>query len=392
MSKPARTTSGIKKFQSPFENFGDLRFKILTIVPVVAVTTDTIFLQQSALDAIYEITSLVAVVCYLFFPRWGSWVVELTIAFLLLAPWGTLGLVGFFILIVVFEQFLHRRFKTGWLFLVLNSVAFSVPGGRFLPGAMMLLLLLNVAAAAAGYTLRMYQDRNMQLVEKIVSEREQSAEQSLKLRQNLSAQLHDTTAASLSRIISIAQVVEDGLDETRQAREIHSLKTIIDESRFALGELRDTMQILEGRHAKKRIKVDLPGTLQACEDIARGSGITLRTSISDDISAEISQTIARVIEYCAREAVTNLVKYAPANSAAFMDLSLDDGTVSFETANLIAEGAGDPINSGGMGLAIIDRRVLAHGGKLQAESQGDMWFLRIELPLVSKKEEDNDSK
>jgi signal transduction histidine kinase len=189
-------------------------------------------------------------------------------------------------------------------------------------------------------------------------------------RRRIERNLHDGTQ---QRLVSISMAL--GLAESKLASDSDA-GPILEEARAALGSaLEELRELSQGIH---------PGILSE-----RGLGPALQelayhASVPVEVTVELQERLPEAVEaasyYVVAEALTNVVKYASANSVA-VSVKGDDGRALVQVAD---DGVGGADPARGSGLRGLADRVEALGGTLALDSpQGGGTRLRAEIPCGS---------
>jgi signal transduction histidine kinase len=189
-------------------------------------------------------------------------------------------------------------------------------------------------------------------------------------RRRIERNLHDGTQ---QRLVSISMAL--GLAESKLASDSDA-GPILEEARAALGSaLEELRELSQGIH---------PGILSE-----RGLGPALQelayhASVPVEVTVELEERLPEAVEaasyYVVAEALTNVVKYASANSVA-VSVKSDNGRALVQVAD---DGVGGADPARGSGLRGLADRVEALGGTLALDSPpGGGTRLRTEIPCRS---------
>jgi signal transduction histidine kinase len=189
-------------------------------------------------------------------------------------------------------------------------------------------------------------------------------------RRRIERNLHDGTQ---QRLVSISMAL--GLAESKVASDSDA-GPILEEARAALGSaLEELRELSQGIH---------PGILTE-----RGLGPALQelaylAPVPVEVTVELAERLPEAVEaasyYVVAEALTNVVKYASADSVA-VSVKGDDDRAVVQVAD---DGVGSADPARGSGLRGLADRVEALGGTLALDSpQGGGTRLRAEIPCES---------
>lgn len=212
----------------------------------------------------------------------------------------------------------------------------------------------------------------------VEAQRQARTAELIRMRQDLSRELHDTVARSLTRVTLAAERAR-----LRGGASERDLTLIYDTAADGVRQLRWVMSLLASPVEPGSL-ARLPGTsltsaLAAAEaDLGRhGFGVSI--SITGDAST-LRQDHAATLGAATGEAVANIIKHGdPASpSAIAVDVTNADAELVFINAirptTVVEPG-------GGMGLPALDQRLQVLGGEVTTECTASQWRTRIHLPL-----------
>ncbi|MBB5845642.1 two-component system sensor histidine kinase UhpB [Mobiluncus mulieris] len=197
------------------------------------------------------------------------------------------------------------------------------------------------------------------------------------LRRELAAQLHDTTAKDLAQISLAAQKLRD--DPSSVTSE--ALAELASAASAAAKRIRPMILNLD----ISRESISLEKALVESRKMLTARGITLDVVVpkgTDQLLTRQQQLVASLV---VRESASNILKYAPENSLASLELSLDEArNLSVYSQNRVAEHP-DTSFTGGYGLRNLEDKITSEGGELLFGKSGDKWNLSVEIPFRKEK-------
>ena len=198
-------------------------------------------------------------------------------------------------------------------------------------------------------------------------------------RQELSRELHDTIARSLSKVSMAAERAR-----LRGGASPDDLRLISDTAAEGIRELRWVMNLLrspvelDSLSAQRRTPLD--EALAAAEDDLVRHGFVVALSVEGD-PRRLPPQHADALGAATGEAVANIIKYGdPASPSAIVaDLTGADAELVFLNTTRTAEPTAEA--GGGTGLAALRQRLEGLGGELSTTRSDRQWRTRVRLPL-----------
>ncbi|MBF9223103.1 tetratricopeptide repeat-containing sensor histidine kinase [Hymenobacter ruricola] len=213
--------------------------------------------------------------------------------------------------------------------------------------------------------------------------RRRQREREAALRHQLAADLHDDVGSLLARIALQTDLLQEGLGAPGQQQS--QLAEVADNSRMAVRQLNDVVWNLDAQNDS------VPNLLDRLRDYAHEvlvpTGRDVRFVADDAIGAsvDLSPLVRRHLYLIFKEALHNVLKYAPANATVTVTLHRAGSLLSLAVENT---GAGAPASSpgpgrgSGHGLRNIQERTARLGGTAQTEALADGGFaVRVSVPV-----------
>lgn len=323
---------------------------------------------------------------FIFFEQVGGWLFIAVTVFMIVNPWVATGASAYLFVLVVFHWAWRGWWKQSLAAVLLNSTAvmigfadkYNLTAGLFICG-------LSIFAFVTGCMLRSYFKENIRLNLQMELERYRQESLLRQIRQHISMELHDYTAGTLSRIVSLSTQLLESFNENRDIsiHTIEKLELLHSESVQALRELRGTISML-GENASSRVtNVTLAEELDNVKAVAIGYGFNLQIDFCSEDFANLNEDCSDILKNCVREALTNLIKYGDATEECSFMLEVDDvdDVIILTAVNSVGTPITESVLSRGSGLDFLRRRVRKAGGKLEAGTTGNRWVLHIEVPL-----------
>ena len=243
---------------------------------------------------------------------------------------------------------------------VLNLRGEVVPAGQLVPNALFL------ASVTAEVGLMVY---GLSWLAGLARELEGLRDQLARMaavaeRLRVARDVHDLLGLGLSAVALKADLIGAliGRDDTRAAAEIGEMNRIC-------AAARADIRLVTGDERR----LSLADELAAAEQILASAGVKVRVeAITGPLPAAADEVLAPVL----REAVTNVLRHAVA-TACVIEVTAEAGALRLHVGN---DGAlSEPAGGDGRGLANLDARVRAAGGRLATWQAGDRFGLTAEL-------------
>ena len=265
--------------------------------------------------------------------------------------------------------------------LVLAAFRFAPTGS--VDDGVVLLSGMGAAALFLGTTVRArrrylasVEDRALRL------EREQAQQAELAAadeRARIARELHDIVAHGLSVMIAMAEGAAASI-RTDPVAASNAMRQVAMSGRQSLTEMRSLLGVLRTDGAVDRAPQPGLDRLEVLADDVRRTGLqveVLEHGSRDLVGPTAQTTVFRIVQ----EALTNVVKHAPAATRTTVTLDYAPDEVRFA---VVDDGRGpdaDVRDVEGNGLTGIRERLAVFGGTLVTTSAPSGWTVRGELPL-----------
>lgn len=364
------------------------RNKILLAVLFLGVVLDFSItrIRDNPWSVLGELIGFVVFLGYIFFPRVGGWVFIAAVVAMNVVPTVEFGLVVYLTIPVIFDWSWRGWWKQSLIATLVSSLAILIGfAGKYNTIASVFYALLLLFALGAGFVLRQYIEENLRLNIHSVMEQHRYELAQLQTKQELSAELHNYTAGTLSRLTTLsAKLLEDakGSPETSEETRLR-LELLHGESVRALSELRRTLSVLGQNPTLKATPTPLATTLDTARDVATGFGFNVEIDTDPENLRTLSTTVTSLLRECVREALTNLIKYGNPEKPCRVSIEVDnmERIVDFTMMNSISSFSANPVLSSGRGLKLLGEQLHISGGFLEAGRTGEHWVLHITIPL-----------
>ena len=200
------------------------------------------------------------------------------------------------------------------------------------------------------------------------------------LRHQLAADLHDDVGALLSRIALQTDLLHEGLG-TPAAHQTQ-LAEVADNSRLAVRQLNDVVWNLDADNDS------VPNLLNRLRDYAHdvlvptGRDVRFVADAAAGATLSLAAPVRRQLYLIYKEALHNILKYAPANATVTVTLRRHGPTLALDIVNsgpVLPFGAG---RSSGHGLRNIETRAASLGGSATAGPLAEGGFaVRVQVPV-----------
>ena len=193
----------------------------------------------------------------------------------------------------------------------------------------------------------------------------------------IAVDLHDNLCADLARTSLTAQSLQ-----LRVARggDIHAqVDQLVELSGSAASRLRPIIADL----GCTRDDSSISRVLCRCSEMLQCRDITMDSEFPIDIDEVASSDQAKTINAVLREGATNILKYAPASSAAHLTIEvLVDQKITLTPTNVVSDEEQQrriPVTefSHGFGLITVRERVIRAGGDMSCGATGKIWILNV---------------
>ncbi|MCI6585112.1 MAG: histidine kinase [Mobiluncus sp.] len=317
-------------------------------------------------------------ILFLFWPRLGGWIYLLADAGFVAFPGSFVGMLGYMCMAVVFLWGWRRYYLDAAIGIALLSVSFFLGAPKY-PATGILTSILLLAGFTAGYMLRRYVDERDAALNQLWEEKLKTVQETQAFRDGLSVQLHDSVAGTLSIVASTAEVISGEIPTDSLARPKTELLRL--ETRRALSELREIIQLLDTRQDRETIRPNLEKELERAASVTAGAGLSLELDSSEEELKELPDYLQDQLIPILRETTTNAIKYASPSAPVTLSISQSENLVEFMMKNRVSEEVQDAVMSSGKGLLQLRKRLEDSGGSLEAWSANGWWIVHAELPI-----------
>ncbi|STO16080.1 Signal transduction histidine kinase [Mobiluncus mulieris] len=196
------------------------------------------------------------------------------------------------------------------------------------------------------------------------------------VRKQLAAQLHDTIAKDLVHLAIDAQQLS--LQGTASATEL----TALAERAIATSKrIKPTILQLDTESGRANITE----TVSLVTKMLSTRNITLQNDVSENLDPQVTRQQALLACLVIREAATNILKYAPTDTTASLEVTREpDGAITITTSNTIGDSPANIGTTGGFGLANLEHQITLHGGELEYSHTPARWILWATIPTGGK--------
>lgn len=321
--------------------------------------------------------SIIILTVLLFANGWLSpWTDILFIAFFATFSFTDLSdNLGFFLfaVIAIFSLWIYK----GWfiqtvVFFVTSNITFFINSRDTF--AFILFFMLEITLIPTlGFLLRWQRSNTETLQNDLATLKKEAEAIGVQVRRELAAQLHDTTAKDLARVAIFAQHLRDSPEPVTK----QELSALAELATTASRRIRPTILSLDST----RTNASLEKAVQESRKMLTARDITLEVVTPEDLDSSLTRQQKIVAALTVRESATNILKYAPENSTARLEVELDsDQTLYISIQNDVATKAASGI-TGGFGLRNLEDQINQEGGTLLFGKTNLTWNLNAEIPF-----------
>lgn len=205
-------------------------------------------------------------------------------------------------------------------------------------------------------------------------------------RRDLSRDLHDTLAQTITGMVITTEGIKRQLGDTCSPDVAEDLETVLRLGRQSITDLRGIMHVLRTDAAGDRVvsawRVDsVPTTIAAQKGELERRGFSVSTLVEGDaetLPPSVRECLAKLIV----EAASNMTKHATPGGHCSMMIEVSPGAVEAVFANPCAAA---PVRGSapGVGLVGATERVAALSGKLSVLESPGQWTLSVRIPVTA---------
>lgn len=202
----------------------------------------------------------------------------------------------------------------------------------------------------------------------------------LQQRQALARELHDTVAASLTKLVLVSERIrlrgtasEEELDLLAQtaAASVHDLRWIVSLLRDPAD--REELNLLR--------PTSLGVALKSAEDQLSRHGFDTSVTIRGD-AGRLSREQSEVLSAITTEATTNIIKHGDASRSTFIIVEVADEEAELVFVNSTRGATPSVTHEDALGLVGMRERIADLDGQITLEQHHDRWVTRVGIPLV----------
>ncbi|STO16072.1 Signal transduction histidine kinase, nitrate /nitrite-specific [Mobiluncus mulieris] len=206
--------------------------------------------------------------------------------------------------------------------------------------------------------------------------RREARETSSLIRKQLAVQLHDTIAKDLAHIAIKAQELSQPGCATPE-----ELAALANQAIATSKRIKPTILQLDTESGRANITE----TVSLVTKMLSTRNITLQNDVSENLDPQVTRQQALLACLVIREAATNILKYAPTDTTASLEVTREpDGAITITTSNTIGDSPANIGTTGGFGLANLERQITTNGGELEYSHTPARWILWATIPTGGK--------
>ncbi|NMW82339.1 ATP-binding protein, partial [Mobiluncus mulieris] len=196
------------------------------------------------------------------------------------------------------------------------------------------------------------------------------------IRKQLAVQLHDTIAKDLAHIAIKAQELSQPGCATPE-----ELAALANQAIATSKRIKPTILQLDTESGRANITE----TVSLVTKMLSTRNITLQNDVSENLAPQVTRQQALLACLVIREAATNILKYAPTDTTASLEVTREpDGAITITTSNTIGDSPANIGTTGGFGLANLERQITTNGGELEYSHTPARWILWATIPTGGK--------
>lgn len=202
--------------------------------------------------------------------------------------------------------------------------------------------------------------------------RREARQASSLIRKQLAVQLHDTIAKDLAHIAIKAQELSQQAAPTPD-----ELTALANQAIATSKRIKPTILQLDTESGRTNITE----TVSLVTKMLSTRNITLQNDVSENLDEQTTRQQALLTCLVIREAATNILKYAPTDTTASLEVAREpDGAITITTSNPISDTPANTGITGGFGLANLEHQITLHGGELEYSRNATRWILWALIP------------
>lgn len=330
----------------------------------------------------WELALIMAVLWYVRTPSFG-WILPSIIVFSMIAfsqvsvTWSWMLVYGVVIDLGI-RGFHWRAFA---VFVVLHA-SFIYETNEVLIEVMRLTVFGSACLAAVAVG-RIFVHRTEFLEAQVIASQEEMRRAEVALREGLALDLHDTLAASMTRIMFAARAIGTAGERVRRRRGDY----IATEAQNALKQLRAMISTLTEEGESVASRITLAEAIETAEKALAQRDIELDVNIAPEAQAVLGQGDADEVLLVAivRESTLNCLKYGAAGGVVSVVCEADDQFLHITCASTRYPYYQDEESlRGGYGLAALENRFRRAGGALDVKASDTSWLVIAALPIEGR--------
>ena len=190
----------------------------------------------------------------------------------------------------------------------------------------------------------------------------------------LARDMHDTVARSLTHLARGAQTAAADSEDARFGILAEDASTAISQLRLLLAALRDP-QVTKPTAATG----SLPETLNRVAQDLQTHGYPVSVSVEGDLES-VAVEHKEVLGDVLNEITANIQNHGAPNFPCIIAVSVEKGASDIVVINQIEQGNGPGRSAPRLGLVGAGERLVAVGGRILAQAEGDRWITRVTIP------------
>lgn len=201
----------------------------------------------------------------------------------------------------------------------------------------------------------------------------------LKQRQAVARELHDTVAASLTRLVmsTEAAILRQSVSTAELRAIADSAAASVKDLRLIVGLLRDPV---DGRDIRLHRPTELAVTLGFAEQELGRHGYAVTLEVAGDVSL-IDAASGAALSAATVEAVNNILKHGDKSGPSAILVNVGEAAAEVLFMNRRTEASRANPHRSAYGLTGLRERLAEVGGEVFVENNIDQWLTRLVVPL-----------
>lgn len=255
----------------------------------------------------------------------------------------------------------------------ISSEVFTIINTTMLSAQLTGALLEASLVLPLGFFLRWHRLNSARLSRRLHTVQEQAAQAEARIRQDLAAELHDTMAKDLVRLV----VLSDRLARHPDSANTEDFRTISELSLSASRGIRPAISRLDAR----RSRTNFTQIIEEASQMLLSRDLKLEVKGTSNLDALLTRQQLLLATMMVQECAVNVLKYGLYGSEVSLEAELDENrTLTLTMRNEISPTPDYTGVSSGLGLNHLESRLNDEGGELIFGKIGQQWIIKAVIP------------